>query len=125
MTALPRPSQIQDFRRHAMPFTGCLQRAEVEIAAAVFVLACLARGDRWQPLHPRQIGETLIELLKSDDCPSWISIGSIGIEPDFLGLVAGGWFQLHPGTADEDGAIEPLPAFFAAIDRYVVPGGVG
>lgn len=113
MTDRPRPSEIH-IRAWAVPFTDCFGRTEKEIAAGLYVEACLARGDTWQPIAPRQLGETLLALVNlGEQAPTWATfIRMTGLHPDVLGLVEGGWFT----KSEADQSIEPTDLFFAKID---------
>lgn len=113
----PRPSEIDTGRAWAVPFTACFKRTEAEIAAAIYVEACVARGDTWQPIVPRQFGETLRALARGEvvtPAPSWVTfVTRMGLVPDVLGLVEGGWL-----SKGENEAVVPTDTFFAALTRY-------
>lgn len=109
----PLPSQIDYGRRGPSPFIACFGRFECELAAALYVAACEQRDDRWQPLGPRDLGETLVGLAKDPSGPSWAKfVATFGLMPDFVSLFNHGWFAKHA-----DDRIEPTDMFFEIIER--------
>lgn len=107
MTILP--SNVDYGQRAAAPFIACFGRFERDLAAAIYVEACAKRGDTWQSLGPREFGETMLAM--KNDPPSWLlAVFGIGIFPDMLGLVEGGWF-----TIDAEKKVQPTDLFFSAI----------
>lgn len=111
MSDRPKPSEIH-VNQYATPFVGCFGRAEREMAAAVYVLACKERGDTWQPINPPMFGETLVALVRNPEGPSWAkAIPALGITPDILGLVENGFME-----RGEEESVTPTDAFFAKVD---------
>lgn len=116
----PKPSQVDTNRRGAMPLAACFGRAEREIAAAIYIEACLARGDRWQPITPREFGETIRSLGRGEmgPAPSWVTLMAWGLVPDVPSLIENGWFE---AAGTETRAVSPTDKFFEAIAKYVRP----
>ena len=121
------------------PFLGCFRGAEAEIMAALYVEACRDRGDCWQPLGPKEIGEAmkrradamgdatwndLVRRYNVEDAESaaqadgvalWLAwsvpVFAMGGSPDVHALVRHGFF-----TKDGDhGPIEPTDLFFEVL----------
>ena len=98
---MEKPSEVQKrMWRAALPFVGSgFRRAEMELAAGLYVWACAALGDEWQPIRPRQMGE----LLKSDTRSSMaMALNQPFCRPDFHALVAQG-FGAFDGDLNDPG----------------------
>lgn len=98
---MEKPSEVQKrMWRGMLPFIGSgFRRAEMELAAGVYVWACAALGDEWQPIRPRQMGE----LLKLGVCPSMeMALNQPFCRPDFHALAAQG-FGAFDGDPNDPG----------------------
>jgi hypothetical protein len=114
----PLPSQVSQ-RRYATPFVASFGKFERELAAALYVEACVNRGNEWQPLGPRCFAGTVEVLLDEDPSTRipWIGFGAAAhVVPDVRGLVIGGWLSMA-----SDKTVQPTDAFFSAIAPYVMP----
>lgn len=114
----PRPSELPRFLSHAMPYTATFGRAERELGAALYVEACRANGDTWQPVGPPMLGAAFKALTELDPTPSWVLfMARFGLMPDIHGLCDKGFF-----TKDsEHGPITPTDLFFERIAPWVQP----
>ena len=114
MTTKPAPSRVSQ-RDYATPFVGSFGKFEREYAAALYVEACIRRGDTWLALGPRDFYAEIKALLDEKPRINWIGASAaFGVIPDVRGLVDGGWLAMA-----EDKTVQPTETFFAAIARYV------
>lgn len=115
--AHPLPSQVVlQHKGAAFPFVDCFGRAELEIAAGIYVWACQRKGDAWQPIAYPELLKTIDDAVAEEErtratlngdwsrLPRWLAISfALAITPDFPTLVARGWlsFEVLPYTDDE------------------------
>lgn len=111
-----RPSQVV---LAVPPLCGTMGHAEREFAASLIVRACQARGDAWQPIDLKTLGEVLGDDLAAKVEP-WASLNrNPFFRPDFREL-ADGTFGRWTGEPGES-AIELTPAGVEALRRWVRP----
>lgn len=110
-----KPSQVLLPRYGCLPFIATFDRAEYELAAALYVEWCKGEGDEWKPIGVGDVGRVIRRL--REDQNSWYAKYPPFIMPDFRGLVAKGWFRF---TGDKDSSpVEPVDAFFERIEKWV------
>ena len=111
----PKPSELPRFLATATPYVATFGRVEREIGAALYVEACRANGDRWQPVDPPMMGRALQALAALDPVPSWVSfMAAFGLMPDVHGLCKEGFFT----KGAEHGPITPTDLFFERVARW-------
>lgn len=131
-TTRPAPSRVHPCARGPNPFIGCFGRFEKEAAAAIYVSACVANGDEWKPVGPRDFGMELTRLAtasgaldaagaagngEAKSVQSWVSfLVQFRYTPDVLGLVEGGFLEM-----DSEQRVTPTEAFFEKIEPFVAP----
>lgn len=116
----PKPSELPRFLMEAVPYSNTFGRVEREIGAALYVEACRANGDTWQPVDPPMMGAAIRALATLDPIPSWISfMGIFRLIPDIQGLCKEGFFT----KSEEHGPITPTDLFFERVARWVTRRG--
>ena len=114
-----KPSQVDLAFPH---FVACAGRSEREMALGLYVRACQVKGDVWQALVPRDMGEVLKAdreakrepFAKLTSNPFWF--------PDFPDLVKAGYARwLGEGAG---APVELTDSGFEAIDKWVARVGV-
>jgi hypothetical protein len=95
-----KPSQVV---LTGVPLSGTMGRSEVEVAAALLVMACVHHGDQWQALTLDQIADAIHARIKDEPVASWNR--NPFLRPDIDGLVAGGWVER---TSPEEERRSPL-----------------
>ncbi len=108
----PRPSEIDT---SGVPLVGTLGRCETEVAAALYIEVCKRRGDRWQPIRPREVGETLKEMTNEEPPPDIVLSLRI-VMPDFFALTKCGAVTMD----GEHGPVCATPLLFERLRRYTV-----
>ena len=69
------------------PLVGTMGRTEAEIAAALLVRACQVRGDAWQDVDVRTLGEVIKADLEAEREPLHSMNGNPFCRPDAYDLV--------------------------------------
>jgi len=113
-----KPSQVDLSVPH---FVGCCQHAEAECALGLYVRACQVRGDTWQPLVPRDMGEVLKADVAAGRRPFSMLVHNPFWRPDFHDLVDRGFARWIGENADA--TVELTDKGFAAIDKHVARVG--
>lgn len=119
MTTAVKPSQVDLSVPH---FVNCCHHAEAEHALGLYVRTCQVKGDMWQPLVPRDIGQVLKDDVAAGRQP-WKSLSTNPVWfPDFHDLVKRGYARwLGEGSG---APVELTDAGYAAIDQHVARVGL-
>lgn len=111
-----KPSDLPRFLEVAMPYVATFGRAERELGVALYVEACRANDDAWQPADPPALGRAFKALAEMDQPPTWITfMARFGVMPDIHGLCDAGFFT----KPSEHGPITPTRLFFERIAQWV------
>jgi hypothetical protein len=109
-----KPSQV--FLNTVPPLTGTMGRSEREHAAAILVRVCQVKGDAWQAVTPKILGEVLRADLAAQVEP-WHSLNANPFfRPDFHELVDAGFARWGE---DEGKPIELTELGIESLRRWV------
>src|SRR5574341_1966777 len=96
-----KPSQV--FLNTVPPLVGTMKHSECEHAAALIVRVCQVRGDKWAPVSPRELGETITADLDAKVEP-WVSLDKNPFfRPNFHALIEEGfarWSEAEGGPLE-------------------------
>jgi hypothetical protein len=111
-----KPSQV---RLDTFPFVGTFKKAECEVAAALLVRTCAARGDEWASQSPKAVGEVYKADVDAKAAPFIHWATNPFLQPDFHKLVELGFAEWAG-----DGNRAPIHFTAAGLERlrkFVVP----
>lgn len=110
-----KPSEIDLSYPH---FIACCGRSEREAALGLYVRACQVKGDTWQPMIPRDIGEVLKADVEANRPPYSKLTSNPFWRPDFHGLAEAG-FARWTENAGSGSPVELTDEGFLAVKKWV------
>jgi hypothetical protein len=110
-----KPSQVE---LGPVPLCATMGHAEAEFAAALIVLACRARGDEWQAVTWKQVGEVALADLKAEREPACLWLTNPFFRPDAHDLVKRGYARWI-GSDDGISPVELTPEGIEKLRRWV------